>query len=303
MQVRGTADATAVMQQSEEGLEVPVLHMFAEHNMVDRARAVLAHGGIDLDEKDATHGVTALMLACAHGSRGMVELLLEFGASADAADADGATALMWAEGLGSTECAAILRKAGADAQARDKSGLSVADMVAGDAAAVPPPAAPVDPEAQAAADAPGGADPPRPPEDQAAVSSGMIVPPSAQQQSGVLWSEEPPSLPSQPVSPASRGAASTVLYGPTARSSRCMCPYGLPPRGACVLGCNGGAQHAGASGRGNGRRGRRGEGRQAVAIIIAIGTRASVSRGRFLLAGWRGICGRSTATTAQLGGE
>lgn len=112
---------------SDEGIEVPLLHVMAEHNQVQEARQLLAAGAVQMDEKDATHNVTALMLACAHRHAAMVEFLLQAGAGTDVADADGATALMWAEAFGSSACADLLLKAGANVEARDQSGLTVAD--------------------------------------------------------------------------------------------------------------------------------------------------------------------------------
>ena len=134
VQDRPAAQKAAIIPTSglsDEGIEVPQLHILAEHNQVHQAQELLAEGKSQVDATDAIHSVTALMLACAHGHPAMVEFLLQAGAGVDLADADGATALMWAEALGSASCAALLRKAGADMAARDHSGLSVADYKTG----------------------------------------------------------------------------------------------------------------------------------------------------------------------------
>lgn len=112
------------------GIEVPLLHVLAEYDRVDKARALEREGNLHVDATDATHGVTALMLACAHGRPAMVEFLVQAGAGVNVADADGATALMWAEAFGSSSCADMLRKAGAATEARDQSGLSVSEYKA-----------------------------------------------------------------------------------------------------------------------------------------------------------------------------
>ena len=53
-------------------------------------------GAVNMDAV-TKNGVTALMLACAHGHPRMVEFLLQTGAGVNVGDADGATALMWGD--------------------------------------------------------------------------------------------------------------------------------------------------------------------------------------------------------------
>lgn len=204
---------------SDEGIEVPMLHVLAEHNQVQQAKELCGAGGVNLDAIDATHGVTALMLACAHGHPRMVEFLLQTGAGVNVGDADGATALMWAEAFGSSSCADLLRKAGGDAEACCESGLSVADYRAGageqpKTTSKTPDSAPRDQsglsaashqvsrdEDQTMATGSGATSSPQlqaesKPEERkktvyrGAASMGNIRPPAAWETSGVLWSDQ-----------------------------------------------------------------------------------------------------------------
>lgn len=203
----------------DTGIEVPSLHVFAEHNQVQQARELIGAGGVQVDAIDATHGVTALMLACAHGHPAMVEFLLQAGAAINIGDADGATALMWAEAFGSNSCVDLLQRAGADTEACCASGLSVSDYRTGaekqaETIGSKPDAASRDHSGQSAAShQASGAD------DQATVtgsgapsdlpvqaeskpvkqkkqvyrgaaSTGNIHPPAAWETSGVLWSDK-----------------------------------------------------------------------------------------------------------------
>ena len=187
---------------SDGGIEVPLLHVLAEHNQVDKARALKEEGKLQVDVTDATHGVTALMLACAHGHPAMVEFLVQAGAGVNVADADGATALMWAEAFGSSSCADLLRKAGADTEARDQSGLSVAEYktsTGGNPDATGNTTAdreePVETDGRARTGAQVHAehksvDRPKPLVYRGAATMSSIQPPAAWETSGVLWADE-----------------------------------------------------------------------------------------------------------------
>lgn len=82
-------------------------------------------------------GCTLLHVACGRGDTAVAELLLQWGARVDAADADGATPLLAACAAatqrtpGAAEAARRLLRAGADAALRDRGGRSAREAAAG----------------------------------------------------------------------------------------------------------------------------------------------------------------------------
>ena len=187
--------------QSEDGAVMSELHILAEHNKVDEARAVLAVGGVQVDERDKTHGVTALMLAVAHDSLGMAKLLLKNGADPNAADANGCSVIMWALGVGSKACVDLIKAAGADESAKDANGLTVADFYGleragrrGSITTLPPLRGEATPGKVPAAPEPEPEPEPRPPGADGLRSGPVRLPqlPAKDEKSGViLWTELP----------------------------------------------------------------------------------------------------------------
>ena len=84
--------------------------------------AHLAAGGTDPNAGDRKFGVTPLCWAALGGHTGIVELLIQHGASVDARNRDGATALHGAAFLGRGKTAELLLENGADPNARNHRG-------------------------------------------------------------------------------------------------------------------------------------------------------------------------------------
>ena len=84
--------------------------------------AHLAAGGVDPDAGDRKFGVTPLCWAALGGHTGIVELLIQHGASLDARNRDGATALHGAAFLGRAKTAELLLENGADPDVRNHRG-------------------------------------------------------------------------------------------------------------------------------------------------------------------------------------
>eukprot|EP01043_Picozoa_sp_COSAG02_P002385 COSAG02_NODE_55_length_43887_cov_30.660364_6_plen_515_part_00 len=292
---------------SDEGIEVPMLHVLAEHNQVQQAKELCGAGGVNLDAIDATHGVTALMLACAHGHPRMVEFLLQTGAGVNVGDADGATALMWAEAFGSSSCADLLRKAGGDAEACCESGLSVADYRAG--AGEQPKTTSKTPDSalrdqsglsaashqasrdedQTMATGSGAISSPQlqaesKPEERkktvyrGAASMGNIRPPAAAwETSGVLWSDQ------SAVQSTTEVCNPLLMKSWFSLANAYVHPTCFPITSGAML-VVGSASYSRCSSRWLGR---------------VRGAKTGLSRRRFIQSGWRRVCCRRAAATAQ----
>ena len=97
----GSADAASLMAACQEG-------------QLEAVHALVARGGVDVNEATQEDGTTALMLACENGHLEVARLLVEHGgASANAArTSDGMTPLMFAAQDGSLEIARLLVERG-----------------------------------------------------------------------------------------------------------------------------------------------------------------------------------------------
>jgi len=107
------------------------LLMTVRQGDVEGVRTLLKSGGCNLDQPGAMDGVTALMWACCQGDAACVGLLLEAGATVDAAvatnavdDSRGRTALMYASQSGEMDCVRQLLQAKADITLIDAKGKS-----------------------------------------------------------------------------------------------------------------------------------------------------------------------------------
>ncbi len=89
---------------------------------MEKIEAHLAEGGANPDAGDRKFGVTPLCWAALGGHTGIVELLIQHGASVDVRNRDGATALHGAAFLGRIKAAELLLKSGAEPDARNHRG-------------------------------------------------------------------------------------------------------------------------------------------------------------------------------------
>lgn len=94
----------------------------ARNGHMEEIEAHLAAEGTDPDAGDRKFGVTPLCWAALGDHTGIVELLIQHGASVDARNRDGATALHGAGFLGRAKAAELLLENGADPDARNHRG-------------------------------------------------------------------------------------------------------------------------------------------------------------------------------------
>lgn len=91
------------------------LHRAATLGSTERTLAVLSRGVVDIDEGGLDlDGYTPLMVACYRGNSGVVEILLNKGASTSAVNSPGFYALHMAVREGHLAVTNLLLKAGAD---------------------------------------------------------------------------------------------------------------------------------------------------------------------------------------------
>jgi ankyrin repeat protein len=113
-------DQSLVNVQNYQGYTPLMLAIIAQN--MDLVRLILSQPNVNVNIKTHLEQKTALMLASAHGSTGIVQALLQSGAIVDEVDADGKTALMYAAQNQIFSTVQALLKAKPNPNKKDKQG-------------------------------------------------------------------------------------------------------------------------------------------------------------------------------------